>query len=81
MGNRRDSVAHNVESIRVQEVRRLLNKLSPSPEQKEAIENLSRSLIEELVRGPIAKTLAHLQEEPAEELVATGKSLHARRGS
>jgi Glutamyl-tRNAGlu reductase, dimerisation domain len=56
MGNLQDSV-HSVESIRAREVRRLLGKLSLSPEQAEAIENLSLSLVEELVRGPIAKTV------------------------
>jgi glutamyl-tRNA reductase len=56
MGNRQDSV-HSVESIRAREVRRLLNKLGLPPEQEEAIENLSRSLVKELVRGPIAKTV------------------------
>jgi glutamyl-tRNA reductase len=56
MDNRQDSV-HSVESIRAREVRRLLNKLGLSPEQEEAIENLSRSLVEELVRGPITKTV------------------------
>jgi hypothetical protein len=57
MGNLQDSAVHSVESIRVREVRRLLGKLSLSPEQAEAIENLSLSLVEELVRGPIAKTV------------------------
>jgi glutamyl-tRNA reductase len=56
MGNLQDSV-HSVESIRAREVRRLLGKLSLSPEQGEVIENFSRSLVEELVRGPIAKTV------------------------
>jgi glutamyl-tRNA reductase len=56
MGNLQDSV-HSVESIRAREVRRLFNKLSLSPEQGETIENFSRSLVEELVRGPIAKTV------------------------
>jgi hypothetical protein len=56
MGNLQYSV-HSVESIRAREVRRLLNKLSLSPEQEEAIENLSLSLVEELVRGSIAKTV------------------------
>jgi glutamyl-tRNA reductase len=51
------SVVRSVESIRAREVRRLLGKLSLSPEQEEAIENLSLSLVEELVRGPIAKTV------------------------
>jgi glutamyl-tRNA reductase len=57
MSNLQDSAVHSVESIRAREVRRLLNKLSLSPEQAEAIENLSLSLVEELVRGPIAKTV------------------------
>jgi glutamyl-tRNA reductase len=56
MGNLQDSV-HSVESIRAREVRRLLGKLSLSPEQGEVIENFSSSLVEELVRGPIAKTV------------------------
>jgi hypothetical protein len=56
MGNLQYSV-HSVESIRAREVRRLLGKLSLSPEQEEAIENLSRSLVEELILGPIAKTV------------------------
>jgi glutamyl-tRNA reductase len=56
MRNLQDSV-HSVESIRAREVRRLFNKLSLSPEQGEAVENFSRSLVEELVRGPIAKTV------------------------
>jgi hypothetical protein len=57
MGNLQVSAVHSVESIRAREVRRLLGKLSLSPEQAEAIENLSLSLVEELVRGPIAKTV------------------------
>jgi hypothetical protein len=56
MGNLQDSV-HSVESIRAREVRRLFNKLSLSPEQREAIENFSRSLVEEVVSGPVAKTV------------------------
>jgi glutamyl-tRNA reductase len=75
MGNRQDS-AHTVESIRSLEVRHLLNKLSLSPEQEEAIENLSRSLVEELVRGPIAKTIALVQEPRGS--VATAKTSHGR---
>jgi len=79
MGNLQYSV-HSVESIRAREVRRLLNKLSLSPEQEEAIENLSRSLVEELVHGPIDKRVGPVQEEPG-ELVATAKTVHPRRGS
>jgi glutamyl-tRNA reductase len=54
--------AYSVESIRACEVRRLLSKLSLSPEQREAIENLSRSLVEELAHGPMAKMIAFVQE-------------------
>jgi glutamyl-tRNA reductase len=54
--------AYSVESIRAYEVRRLLRKLSLCPEQREAIENLSRSLVEELVHGPMAKMIAFVQE-------------------
>jgi glutamyl-tRNA reductase len=53
---------HSVEGIRAHEVRRVLSKLSLSPEQSEAIENLSHSLVEELVHGLIAETIALVQE-------------------
>ena len=79
MGNLQGSVVHSVESIRAREVRRLLNKLSLSPEQEEAIENLSRSLVEELVRGPMAKTIALVQEPRG--LVATARHRMVERGS
>jgi predicted Zn-dependent protease len=54
--------AYSVEAIRAHEVRCLVGKLSLSPEQREAIENLSRSLVEELVHGPMAKMIAFVQE-------------------
>ena len=81
MGNRRHTGEphHSVEAIRTHEVRRLLNKLSLSPEQSEAIENLSHSLVEELVHGPIAETIA-LVQEPS-EMAAIGETLHGRRGT
>jgi glutamyl-tRNA reductase len=69
---------HSVEAIRAHEVRRLLNKLRFSPEHKEAIENLSHSLVEELVHGPIAETIA-LVQEPSES-AAIGETSHAREG-
>jgi glutamyl-tRNA reductase len=53
---------HSVEGIRTHKVRRVLSKLSLSPEQSEAIENLSHSLVEELVHGLIAETIALVQE-------------------
>jgi glutamyl-tRNA reductase len=81
MGTRRhtEDPHHSVEAIRAHEVRRLLNKLRFSPEHKEAIENLSHSLVEELVHGPIAETIA-LVQEPS-ELAAIGETLHGRRGT
>jgi glutamyl-tRNA reductase len=71
---------HSVEGIRAHEVRRLLSKLSLSPEQSEAIENLSHSLVEELVHGPIAETMAALVQEPSES-AAIGETSHDRSGT
>ena len=67
MGKRRHTgeLPHSVEGIRAHEVRRLLSNLSLSPEQREAVENLNCSLVEELVHGPISEVLA-LVEEPSE---------------
>jgi hypothetical protein len=80
MGKRRHTgdPPHSVEGIRAHEVRRLLNKLRFSPEQSEAIENLSHSLVEELVYGLIAETVALVQDP--RELAAIGERLHGRRG-
>jgi glutamyl-tRNA reductase len=69
---------HSVEGIRDNEVRRLLNKISLSAEQREAIENLSHSLVEELVHGLIAETIALVQDP--RELAAIGERLHGREG-
>ena len=81
MGTRRhtEDPHHSVEGIRAHEVRRLLNKLRFSPEQLEAIENLSHSLVEELVYGLIAETIA-LVQEPSES-AAIGQTLQGRRGT
>jgi glutamyl-tRNA reductase len=80
MGTRRhtEDPHHSVEAIRAHEVRRLLNKLRFSPEQSEAIENLSHSLVEELVHGLIAETIALVQDP--RELAAIGERLHGREG-
>ena len=77
-GHTEDS-PHSVEAIRAHEVRRLLNKLSLSAEQREAVENLSHSLVDELVHGLIAETIALLQEPS--EMVAIGETLHGRWGT
>ena len=52
---------YSVEGIRAHEVCRLFNKISLPPEQWEAIEDLSHSLVAELVHGPIAETIALVQ--------------------
>ena len=46
------------ERTRARETRRLLSKLSLCAEQAEVIEGFSRSLVDEIIRGPIAKTVA-----------------------
>jgi Glutamyl-tRNAGlu reductase, dimerisation domain len=81
MGTRRhaEDPHHSVEGIRAHEVRRLFNKLSLSPEQREAVENLSCTLVEKLVYGPIAETIA-LVQEPSES-AAIGETSHARSGT
>jgi len=61
---------HGVEGVRAHEVRRLFSKISLSLEQTEAIENLSRSLVDELVHGPIAEAVARVQ--PPSALAASG---------
>src|SRR5215203_106536 len=60
MGTRRNTgdPHPSVEGIRAQEVRCVRNKLGLSPEQTEAIERFSRSLVEKLLHGPIAETVA-----------------------
>jgi hypothetical protein len=80
MGTRRHTgdPPHSVEGIRAHEVRRLLSKLRFSPEQSEAIEILSHSLVEELVHGLIAETIALLQDP--REMAAIGETLHGREG-
>ena len=80
MGTRRhtEDSPRSVEGIRAHEVRRLVGKLSLSLEQRQVIENLSHSLVEELVHGPIAETIALVQEP--RELAAIGETSHAREG-
>ena len=53
----------SVEGTRDHEVRRLFGKLSLSLEQREAVENLSCSLVEGLlIHGPIAERIDLIQE-------------------
>jgi hypothetical protein len=55
-----------------------MSKLSLSQEQTEAIENLSRSLVAELVHGPIVETVARVQLPS--ELAASEERLRGREG-
>jgi glutamyl-tRNA reductase len=48
----------STERVCARETARVLRKLDLSREQAEAVECLSRSLVDELVRGPIAKVTA-----------------------
>jgi Glutamyl-tRNAGlu reductase, dimerisation domain len=80
MGTRRHprDPPYNAEDIRAYEVRRVFNKLSLSLEHTEAIENLSRTLVDELVCGPIAETAARVQM-PSES-AASGERWRGREG-
>jgi hypothetical protein len=73
-----DSSADRIraERTRACEIRHLLSKLSLCAEQAEIIEGFSRSLVEEIIRGPIAKTVA-LSRAPSEP-VANVETLHAQ---
>ncbi len=45
----------SVESVRARETERTLRRLDLTPEQAEAVERVSRLLVDELIHGPIAK--------------------------
>ena len=60
---RRSSVPMRVgrdspEQIQRSEVSRALRKINLSPEEEEAIERLSRSLVGKLLHGPISRVMA-----------------------
>lgn len=50
------------ERIRSRETERVLRKLDLSGEQAEAVEHLSRSLVDELIYGPITKVIDTVEE-------------------
>lgn len=50
------------ERIRSRETERVLRKLDLSGEQAEAVEHLSRSLVNELIHGPITKVIDTVEE-------------------
>ena len=51
----------SADCVRARETERVLRKLDLSREQAEAVECLSRSLVEKLVHGPIAKVTAIME--------------------
>ena len=51
----------SADRVRARETERVLRKLDLSREQAEAVDCLSRSLVDELVRGPIAKVTAIME--------------------
>jgi hypothetical protein len=51
----------SADRVRARETERVLRKLDLSREQAEAVECLSRSLVDELVHGPIAKVTAIME--------------------
>ena len=55
----------SADRVRARETERVLRKLDLSREQAEAVECLSRSLVEKLVHGPIAKVTAVMERTGA----------------
>jgi len=49
------------EAIRRREVSRALLAMNPSPEKEEAVERLSRSLVEKLLHVPVSKVGARVE--------------------
>jgi glutamyl-tRNA reductase len=59
----------SAERVRARETERVLRKLDLSREQAEAVEHVSRSLVDELVHGPIAKVTAIIERTGEGEVV------------
>jgi hypothetical protein len=53
----------SAEHIRRREVARALRKVDLSPEEEEAVERMSRSLVGKLLHGPISRVMAHAEVE------------------
>jgi hypothetical protein len=66
------------ERTRARETCRLLSKLSLSAEQAEVIECFSRSLVDEIIRGPIAETVALTRGPSAPVANVEALTRHAR---
>lgn len=58
----RSALREDPERIRSLEVERVLRKLDLSGEQAEAVKHLSRSLVDELIHGPITKVIDIVEE-------------------
>ena len=59
----------SAERVRARETERVLMKFDLSREQAEAVERVSRSLVDELVHGPIAKVTAIIERTGEGEVV------------
>jgi hypothetical protein len=68
----------HAERTRAREICHLLSKLNLSAEQAEVIKSFSRSLVDNIIRGPIAETFTPTRR-PIEP-VANVETLHARVG-
>ena len=53
---------HAAEEIRHQEVSRMLGRMDFSPKEEKALERMSRSLVDELLRGPISDAMRRAGE-------------------
>ena len=67
------------ERIRSRETERVLRSLDLSDEQAEAVEHLSRSLVNGLIHGPITKVIDTVEE--TSNSVTGGKTQHDQGGS
>ena len=61
----------SAEQIRRHEVSRALKKVNLSPDEEEVIERLSRSLVGELLHGPISRVMARAEVDLARPNLVT----------
>jgi glutamyl-tRNA reductase len=59
------------EQIRRREVSRALGKVDLSPEEEEAVERMSRSLVGRLLHGPISRVMARAEVDLARPNLVT----------
>lgn len=54
-------IEESAERIRCQEVSRALGRMDLSPEEETAVEQMSRSLVDKLLRGPISEVVTYAE--------------------